>query len=398
MKNDYDFIFAGGGLAGLMLAYELSQSALPDCSMLIIDRDAKTRNDRTWCFWTTQPTPFERIVQHEWRRIHIIDQNSAHLLDLGDYRYQMIRGIDFYRFMRQALSAHADFIQGKVESIADADGGACVRVNNATFFGRWVFDSRFNFKSFALGLARGHSLRQHFKGWEIETASDAFDPTNATLMDFRTPQKQGLDFFYVLPVSKRRALIEYVSLTLTDWNEALRNYIARELDIRDYEIVATEGGINPLTDYTFPRRAGKHIFNIGTRGGRIKPSTGYAFTRIQKDSAAIVQSLIANGHPFAVPHDSRRYRFLDQLLLDVMQHHGAQVHTIFNALFRNNPIDRVLRLLDEQGSLIENAQMMASVPSPLFLEAMLRILQRSLNFLWLKRNSAELEGIHLEDE
>jgi lycopene beta-cyclase len=48
---DYDFILSGGGLAGLSLAYHLINSPLRDRSILIVDKDAKQQNDRTWCFW-----------------------------------------------------------------------------------------------------------------------------------------------------------------------------------------------------------------------------------------------------------------------------------------------------------------------------------------------------------
>jgi lycopene beta-cyclase len=47
----YDFIIAGGGLAGLSLAYYMNQTVLREKSILIIDQDTKTKNDRTWCFW-----------------------------------------------------------------------------------------------------------------------------------------------------------------------------------------------------------------------------------------------------------------------------------------------------------------------------------------------------------
>ncbi|HAO50811.1 MAG TPA: lycopene cyclase, partial [Runella sp.] len=59
MQN-YDFIIAGGGLAGLSLAYYMNQTVLRDKSILIIDQDTKSQNDRTWCFWEKDPqSPFD---------------------------------------------------------------------------------------------------------------------------------------------------------------------------------------------------------------------------------------------------------------------------------------------------------------------------------------------------
>ena len=53
-KPDYDFIIAGSGCAGLSLAVRLIQSGCKFERVLIIDRDLKNTNDRTWCFWTEQ--------------------------------------------------------------------------------------------------------------------------------------------------------------------------------------------------------------------------------------------------------------------------------------------------------------------------------------------------------
>jgi lycopene beta-cyclase len=41
----YDVIIAGGGAAGLSLAYHLVRSPLRDCSILIVEKEAKDQND-----------------------------------------------------------------------------------------------------------------------------------------------------------------------------------------------------------------------------------------------------------------------------------------------------------------------------------------------------------------
>lgn len=368
----YDFVLTGGGLAGLSLAYQLASSPLADSSILIVDRDSKRRNDRTWGFWTNRLTPFDGAVQREWAKIHFAGDGFEKEIELGAYRYKLVRGIDLYNFARGQLSAHpnVEFLQAKVDAIEDGEEGAWVSANGRIYQARWVFDSRFSLKAFTPDSARFHYLPQHFEGWEIETPDPAFDPVTVTWLDFRTPQKKSVRFFYVLPFSERHALVEYVTLAPDNYEAALTTYLDQVLHIRDFRVVSKEGGVNPMTDWVFPRRSGAHVMNIGTRGGRVKPSTGYAFLRIQQDSAAIVRSLLKNGHPFDVPPDSRRYRYLDSLMLEVMQRHGDRIKPIFTDLFRNNPIDRVLRFLDEAGSPAENALLMASLPPRLFLEAM----------------------------
>src|SRR5215467_11977727 len=157
-----------------------------------------------------------------------------------------------------------------------------------------------------------------------------------------------MNSFSVLPLSERHALVESVLCTATSisWeacSQALRAYLDTILHVKAYCIRRQEQGINPLTDWPFPRQSGKHMMTIGIQGGRIKPSTGYAFTRMQKDSSAIVRSLLEVGHPFHVPADPRRYRFFDSVLLEMMTQHGEGIESIFTALFKRNPAERIFR-------------------------------------------------------
>jgi lycopene beta-cyclase len=133
------------------------------------------------------------------------------------------------------------------------------------------------------------------------------------------------------------------------------------LQIKSYRILGREAGVSPQTGYRFPRRTGQHIMTIGTKGGRIKPSSGYAFTRIQADSAAIVRSLIQAGHPFQVPADPWLYRFNDTVILRIMAQRGEWAKPFFTTLFKHNPIDRIFRFLDQRASPLETLLLMASV-------------------------------------
>jgi lycopene beta-cyclase len=431
----YDLILSGGGLAGLSLAYHLINSPLRDRSILIIDKDAKQQNDRTWCFWAEQPTLFDEIAYRVWHRLRFVGDDFTREFDLAPYRYQMIRGLDFYNFTREKLGQcrNVTFVRGNIDRVADGPDRATVTVEGRSFSGSWVFDStlpaslRGSVPTGGTSL-RGaqaernevgskpapkqsptaadeiasrpstpphkdaaplrtlamttnghyHHLNQHFRGWEIETDRPVFNPLLPTLFDFRTQQQGHMRFVYTLPFAENRALIEYTLfsshlLTSEEYDAGLTTYIEDVLGIKDYHIHHVEAGVIPMTDHPFPRRLGQRVMSIGTKGGRVKPSTGYAFLRVQRDSAAIVQSLIEHGQPFAVPARRGRFSLHDSILLNIMAHHPDDLRPIFTLMFKNNPVQRIFRFLDETATLSEEVRFIASLPPWRFLQALFRL-------------------------
>jgi lycopene beta-cyclase len=128
-----------------------------------------------------------------------------------------------------------------------------------------------------------------------------------------------------------------------------------------------------MTDRPFPRKLGEHIMAIGTRGGLVKPSSGYAFLRMQNDAEAILNSLYKYGTPFHVSPSPWRYRLFDTIMLQVMHRQGNLMKEIFVQLFKNNKIQDIFRFLDEEASLPENVRLIASLPTAPFLKALFRV-------------------------
>lgn len=375
----FDYIIAGGGAAGLSLA--LSLSALnPKSKILIIDREEKSKNDRTWCFWCNTTPPFEKVIFKTWKILNFESYKVQKSFGLGDYGYHLIRGIDYYQFCLSNLRLNPNIIfsYSTVENILDGEALAVVEANGKRYSAQWIFTSIINPNKIVIKPERYHYLKQHFLGWEIQTKKPVFDPEAITLFDFRTPQNGAMRFMYVLPFSSQHALVEYTLfstnlLTEEEYSSALDKYITSILGISQYTKLLEEKGIIPMTDRPFPRQIGKRIMTIGTLGGMVKPSSGYAFLRIQQDTSAIIHSLQTNGHPFNIPRIPYRYKFFDSTMLNVMFRHGDEMEHIFTKMFLNNPIDRIFRFLDETGSMIDNIKLLLSVPPKRFIQALIRI-------------------------
>lgn len=360
----YDILIAGSGVAGLSLAYHLVQGPFYGARILLVDRTFEERSNHALSFWTAGTTPYEPVVAHTWRRMKVAGPGFEKEAPLGDLRYQTIGAVDFRRFVTDALDAAPAVtrLQGNVSHIEDGVESATAWVDGHPYRARWIFDSRHSPDDFT--PAQGHiTLWQRFQGWEIVTASEHFDPQTATLMDLRTPQAAcgSWCFFYVLPTSRRRALVELVTVDNAYDAQTLQAYIGNVLDIDDYEIVRREAGATPLTNTPLQRRLGQRVMAIGTKGGRIKPSTGYGFLRMQEDAAVITQSLLTNGHPFDVPGDGPFHHFCDVTMLRMLARRGSWALPLFSTLFEHNPPQRVLRFLDESATPLQTARLTLSL-------------------------------------
>ena len=379
---DYDYLIVGGGAAGLSLAYHISQEPrLASKKVLLLEPEAKDQNDRTWSFWTDKPTLFDAIAVRTWSKAAFRAPGFERVFELGPYRYRTVRGLDFYQFVRTALVGNSQFtlVQTAVDKLESRADAVVAHTPSGGYQARYAFDSR---PPQVVPRPDKHRyLLQHFVGWEVETDIDAFDPEVVEFMDFRGEQQQEPRFMYVLPFTARRALIEYTlfsasPLPKVEYEAALRDYLVNTLKISDYKVEAEEVGAIPMSDHPLPARVGGRVFNLGTRAGRAKPSTGYAFARIQAHAARLVAALAATGQPPRDPTGDRwQFRLFDTMLLDIMQRRGESVRDIFRELFERNPVERIFRFLDEQTSWADSLRLMNSVSPAPFLRSIAQVLR-----------------------
>jgi lycopene beta-cyclase len=194
-------------------------------------------------------------------------------------------------------------------------------------------------------------------------------------MDFRIPQNHGTAFFYALPLTGNRALVEYTLftrdvLTSEEYTSSLESYIRDHITQDTYTIEEQEDGVIPMTNYPFLSHEG-NIVNIGTAGGHTKASTGYTFQFIQKGTTAIVTSLSETGVP-APARTSRRFSWYDSILLRVLSSHGSLGSDVFTRIFKEGDPVSVLRFLDNESTIGEELKIINRMPKGAFLSASVR--------------------------
>ncbi len=226
-------------------------------------------------------------------------------------------------------------------------------------------------------------LLQHFKGWIVETPTPAFDPGKVTFMDFRIPQQGETRFVYVLPFSKTHALVEFTVfspalLAADTYDQELRQYLRDYLKIADFNIEEEEFGVIPMTDFPFPARQEGRVIHIGTAGGFVKASSGYAFKRTQRKVRAFADAWERTGSPDARVFQSPWiFRIFDSIFLRVLHNRNELGSVIFRKLFQKLPSALVLRFLDEDSSALDNLRLVSAPPAGPFLRALFHNLAAS---------------------
>jgi lycopene beta-cyclase len=375
--NEFDAIIAGGGLSGLSLAAALARVGWRDRSVLVVD-DASWPAATAWGFWASGVGPLDAAISQSFSRVRFHANGGSRLLSLAPYQYHVVRRSDLLAVVHGVLADCPGFQlrTGHVQNLTDrVDGtdGVVATIDGERVTAGWAFDS------VTAPATTPPDARMAFFGWEVRCDQPVFDADTPVLFDFRTPQPGGPRFGYVLPTDRHRALVEMTEfvarggLAPQRWElaEALARYLTDVVKATGYEILRSEEGLLPLRTRPPERRSGRTMA-IGSGAGLVKASTGYAFQRIQADSTAIASSLARHGHPSAVPLPRRRHRFMDAVLLEVLDQDSSQLELAFARMFSALPPALVLRFLDEESRLVEDLRLALSLPPAPYLRAVSR--------------------------
>ena len=380
--SQYDYIITGSGASGLMLAYRMANDSFFDnSSILIIDKEKKNSDDRTWCFWENGEGEWDELLHKSWDKILFESNTYKNTIPLQSYAYKMLRSGVFYDKLWNFINTKNNirFIEDTVVNIEGSEDGAIVETLKSKYFTTKLLNSIDLNKKYTL-QKKYPVLLQHFCGWFIETDKILFDDSIATFMDFTVDQKRNTRFMYVLPISPNKALFEYTLfskevLTKDEYEDELLKYLATK-SITEYTITEIEQGVIPMTSYKFWKQNSKNILHIGTIGGWTKASTGYTFKNTSKKTIQLI-AFLKEENDFTHFRKKTRFWWYDLLLIDVLSSYNHLGSKLFSTLFKRNSLKNVFRFLDEETIFIEDLRIMLSMPPLRFIKALFR---RVLNF------------------
>ena len=352
--QEFDYIVIGGGCAGLSLAYELeTHEKLKDKTLAIIEPRSEYKRDKTWSFWKVIPHSFDDCVKKSWENFSVNIPNETNYLECKKYPYQSIDSGLFYEKINKILKENKNISFFK-------------NIKEISTKNSFIFNSVPNIKKNHL------NLWQHFCGVEIETKDNLFDEEIFNLMDFDCEQRESVHFFYTLPFSKNKALIETTWLSKMndnsqkDYDKQIKDYIETNLKIKNYKITYKEEGAIPLF-YPLNKKE-KNEINIGTAGGMTRLSTGYTFLNIQEHSKYIRENIenISNLKRFEI---NKKYHFLDDIFLRVLNRHPERMTNIFFNMFKTSP-ETVIKFLSSKSNFLDDLSIILKMPKWIFIKAL----------------------------
>ena len=220
-------------------------------------------------------------------------------------------------------------------------------------------------------------LWQSFCGQEVECDTAVFDSATVDLMEFEPGRDDGVHFTYVLPLSPHRALIETTvfgpqPLPAPALAAAQAAAVDRRCAGAAFRVCRAEHGVLPMgTTAEFPA-PGPGYRRAGLLAGAARPSTGYAFQRIQRWADASAAAIARGGSPVVHGRDPVVRRAMDRLFLRVLRAHPARAPELFVNLFGRTDPARVIRFLSDRATLADCAMIGTTLPIALFVGELFR--------------------------
>lgn len=354
----------GGGCAGLALAVALSDTA---AAVAVVEARTGERDERTWCYWDTGDALLPEAASHSWDRWEIRTSSGRTVAEDAAHPYRMVRAHD-YRAAARARLGHRPSAR-LIEGVRVA--GPRLQDSSTDEGDERIFDARGR-AAHGPAPAGRVLLHQRFVGRWVRASRPVFDTSAVTLMDFPDEQtRSGVRFFYVLPIAPDLALVECTVFSVAEhstepFGQHIADYVRRrwDLEAHEWKVEGREAGTIAMTDAR-PSASGSIGIPFGLSAGIARPSTGYAYTRIQR---AARRAAAADGAPAAF-RDGVVTRVLDAVFLRFLRDQPHRAPEVFLRMFTRLPGPLTIRFLTERATLIDIARLILALPKGPFLRA-----------------------------
>ncbi|HEU4969823.1 lycopene beta-cyclase CrtY [Sphingomonas sp.] len=364
--SEGDITILGGGLAGGLIAFALSQRR-PEVRVTLVERGAALGGNHIWSFFDSDIADADRwivepFVSHRWDGYEVRFPGHRRVLSSG---YNSIDSDRFDRVLRERLPAVRLNEEGEPDGAAiDARGAGdlgTLDLGWQKFVGR------------VLRVEGGHGL------------------TRPVVMDATVDQVDGYRFVYLLPFDRECVFVEdtYYSDTPGLDVAAIGARIEAYAAAQGWRVAAREReetGVLPVViggDFdAYWRSTGKAIAKAGMRAGLFHPTTGYSLPDAVRLASAIAAAPDLSAEALARltrEHAERAwqargfYRLLDTMLFRAAE--PAQRYHVLERFYRL-PEPLIGRFYAGQTTLADKVRILAGKPPVPVGRALAAVLKR----------------------
>ncbi len=285
-----DHVILGGGLAGGLVALALANAGRGR-QVTLIEGGTRLGGNHTWSFHRTdlgdeEWTLVAPLVTQQWAHQEVRFPGHRRVLEVG---YATVTSEGFAAAVTARLAAAG--VRLLLERRVAEVGPSLVRLEDGEIVrGRVVIDARGPAQ-----LAAARAGYQKFVGLELALQSDG-PWTLPLLMDATVSQGDGYRFFYLLPFSARRVLVEettYSSSPSLEPSDVERRILAYTTahGATVAEVLRREAGVLPLPlDGELDSPCATAPIAVGYRGGFFHPVTGYSLPLAARVALAVAKA------------------------------------------------------------------------------------------------------------
>jgi len=383
-SQSVDVLIIGAGAAGLSLLLELD-NIRDHHSVKVLERNLMPTDDRIWSFWQPKQSGhkdrlahyLQSIVAKQWDTWCLSTPDKSYAMSDCDYRYCSISAKAFSELaLRTTAKNTLREIRYNTEviSIDTCDEQFLVSTAHQTFLAKQVIDTR------PPPIMKQHDgLVQCFYGEEISVDIDTFDISSVQLMKHLKASTLGIEFVYILPFSARHALIEFTCFSLHSIDtevlrQGLHDFIDNFVQQQPRRVLRIEHAILPMYNIKATNVSQPNYTYAGIAGGAMRASTGYSFLNCQRWARVSAIKINAQHALPKVPPINAMYRYMDHIMLTVLNDDISVGIAIFEQIFKKVKPDSFARFMTERANLFDLIAVIWAMPKRTFIRAVFTIL------------------------
>ena len=383
--SNYELVIIGGGCSGLSLASSLCRLATQPKHVprtLIIEPRSCYTDDRSWCFWeagvNASQTDQEsaNLVARSWQAWQFSSGSERHLQSSASgWKYHYIPAIRFYDQVEKQIARNQNITLLKGTHVKDVnpvdhhievvfESGPSGAINESRkVAAKQIVDTRIP-KNVDVSSAL---LKQVFFGFEVKLDGPHQLDDVARVMEDMRVDDEGFMFDYILPLSRNSLLVEFTRFAgkslppETLRNDALKS-LHRVCGDLEFQVVREEFGVIPMGLSSPVLSTDSRWIHTGLGVGAARPSTGYAFKRIQRWAERCAKGVLCDGRGRGFQPDSGLLMWMDRVFLRAIAGNPAIAPQLFMSLARDVSPDSLLRFLTDRPSPRDLLAVMLALP------------------------------------